>query len=272
MIYIVYGPSKTGTTSLFKMLTDNNKFPCIQTHNEMMNIGIHDAKNSIFSEHLHKHFQKYIKSSIEFDKDINYNEMPSISYSLYFEYDYEILAKFLKFLRTFELKMISAYRDPVERSISAFLHWLDKDALKQHLLITFGKDSMDENMELSKLNHRPYELILSKKNLNVEDCLKIYNEIFEESLMYEYICASFNYKVHFGIDLYLKKNENYSIKSSEGCQLFYYKLSEVNMIQESMYKFLDISKDYELPIERNYKNRKNYLIDPEEVKQYLLKH
>jgi hypothetical protein len=258
-MYIVYSPSKTGTTSIFKLLTDNSKFPALQIHGEMMNIGCHDKKNSSFTNYIMEHFSIYVKDPIEFDDTINYGSK-YISYGIYFNGDYEQLYKFLKYIKGYSTKIITCYRDPVYRSISALLHWLDRDALDRHLQVTDG----------GPINHYPYSLILNEEKLTAEKCLEIYYKIFDQSLMYEYLCVLFNIKMHYGIHLYLKKNESFNIKNSEGCNLFYYRLDKIDEIKDEIYNFFDINKDYSYPKERDYTKRKNYLINPDIVKNYIL--
>jgi hypothetical protein len=251
------------------MLTDNLKFPALQIHGEMMNIGCHDNKDSKFSLYILENFKEYIKSALEFDDNINYTNNKYITYGIYFNGNYEALYRFIKYIKNYNIKMVSSYRDPIERSISAFLHWLDKDALDRHLMVILNKTTATKE-EIKLINHYPYELILSEENLTIEKCLDIYYKIFDDTLLYEYLCCIFNLKVHFGINLYLKKDENYIYRNSAGCQLFYFRLDIINNIVDQIYEFFEIPSIYKLSKERDYKKRINYIVDASEVKKYIL--
>lgn len=125
--------------------------------------------------------------------------------------------------------MITPLRNPVARSISAMIHWLDIkaiEALYQRKL----RRSLDLNnirtQDLAKLNHMPIEMILSKYSVNKllsnKDVCDIYNIIFRDDLYREYTNVFYNLKKHFNLIINLEHTSHQCISNAQH-SLFVYR-------------------------------------------------
>ena len=265
MIYIVYAPSKSGTTSLFKALTDNKCFPAIQTHDDFTDIGIHDASaETEFVRYIRMHFAPFLKSPTEFDENITW-QTDHYSCALFFDTHEIQRLKFIEYIKRHDVKFITPLRNPISRSISAMIHWLDIkaiEALYQRKL----RRSLDLNNiqahDLIKLNHMPIEMILSRysvnKTLSNKDVCDIYNSIFHDDLYREYTNVFYNLKKHFNFNINLEHKLHQCISQSQH-SLFVYRLEDLTSIIPVLYEYVNIGDTYEFPHERNKHKRPQYI-------------
>lgn len=270
-LYLVYAPSKSGTTSLYQALTENAKFPVIQTHDDITEVGIHDTPNDTkFSHYVKNNFKEYLKPVNEFDGEVKWTNRNAFqSYALYFGNDRMARERFMQLLRQFKLKIVTPLRNPISRSISALIHWLHIDGINALYNTILGKPldlTRLEDDDINKLGHYPIQLMLKKYkengSLSIVDVADIYNTVFHEDLYREYICVFYNLRMYFGFNICLNRKPFYHKQISENnWSLFAFRLEDIKDIQEHVYNYLGIPKTYKLPTARDKSARTNYLIE-----------
>ena len=271
MIHLVYGPSKSGTTSIYQALTENNMFPCLQVHGEFSEVGIHDLPHdSHFTKSVKEHFSDIIKETYEHD-EISYANSNFKSYVVYIENNLEKRMRFFKFLRQFPLKIVTPLRDPFMRSVSAMVHWLDMDTISALYLTKLNKP-LDlyaiKDDDIKSLGHYPIEQCLSclikNYKITLDDVSRIYLDVFKYDLFREYICVYFNLRTYFGFNVCLQNRKSFdSHNTVNNWHFFTFKLEDLRNVMEDLYKFLDLPVDYVFPHARNKYMRKKYIVDHE---------
>jgi hypothetical protein len=283
MIYLIYAPSKSGTTSIFQALTENNMFPVIQTHGDFTHVGIHDSvSESTFSKQVKENFGAFVKSTNEFDGEVEWKNVFT-TFALYFDYDKHTNLDFINFLRKYPLRIITPLRNPISRSISAMIHWLDLDGINALYMTKFGK-AFDMNKiqmdDVQKLDHAPIQKLLKRlikdSILTLDDVNDVYHETFCNDLWREYICVAYILRVHFGFMIHDLKTKNYEhiVNTHNNWELFTFKLEKLSIIINELYKYLHLSQNYKFPHARNKMARKRYIVDEDasKIAEYLQKH
>lgn len=268
MIYLVFAPSKSGTTSLYQMLTENSKFPVIQTHGDFQEVGIHDSlESSAFTCYVKAIFCQFLKPTNEFDSEVEWMPNTFDSYALYFT-DGVAKHNFIEFLRQHPLRIISPFREPVSRSVSAMIHWLDESGINALYKTKLDKefdinDIRDDDME--QLQHYPIEQILGRlKNgpLTICDVTEIHNNVFKEDLYREYICVFYILRMYFGFNVCLKDRSFYHAHLEQNnWEFFTFRLEDIKKVEDKIKTYLTIDQRYALPRARNKENRKKYVIE-----------
>lgn len=268
MIYLVYGPSKSGTTSLYKALTDNSMFPCMQGHGEFSQVGIHDSlEDSGFTSRIKREFPGMVKETKEREKGIEYSNKDFKSYVLHFPSKIDIV-RFFEILRRFSIKIVSPFRDPYDRSISAMVHWLDQRSIES-LYMNKTKKKLDltniTDEDISMLEHGPIEKFLTaiKQNgeLSLNDVSQIYKETFQDDLLREYICVYYNLRTHFGFNVCLNDRLFYKTsKEKNDWHFFTYRLENLSQVMDAVYDYLGLPNEYVFPHSRDKTKREEYII------------
>ena len=116
-MYIVAAPSKSGTTSFFKLLTDNNKLPALQTH-DLWHFNVHDRPDGEFTLYMQKNHPGCMSPPKGYDYDVQ--NMGVVSYHVVLKNDMK--DDFFRHVKR-RAKVLRTGRDPYSRAVSAFLHW-----------------------------------------------------------------------------------------------------------------------------------------------------
>jgi hypothetical protein len=261
-MYIIAAPSKSATTSFFKLLTDNCKFPVIQTH-DLYTLNIHDAIDGEFTKYINNHYPDLIKNVKFIDENIEWNGHFQ-SYQLILQTP-EISDDILNYINNYNPKILVCLRDPYTRSVSAFLHWCQFKQLCNEMKIneiitkdplSFILEKVDNNM-FEKMNFQLMKNMIlrikdKKQLLDIDDLSELYESYFFKSgmLLREY--THLNYM--------LKKNFNYKWgKSSQNIKTIW-----MDQIPNDIFSFFELPLNLSIPHERDkFKKEINYIFSPE---------
>lgn len=116
-MYIVAAPSKSGTTSFFKLLTDNNRLPALQTH-DLWHFNVHDRPDGEFTLYMQKNHPGCMTPPKGYDYEVHNSGV--VSYHVVLKNDMK--DDFFKYVKR-RAKVLRTSRDPYSRAVSAFLHW-----------------------------------------------------------------------------------------------------------------------------------------------------
>ena len=252
-MYIVCAPSKSATTSFFKLLTQQNKFPVIQTH-DLWHFNIHDVPNGQFISHLRVNFEDCVKTVAYFDEAIQWGSGHFDTCLLTLTGDHH--QRFFELIKSYKPKFLFPLRDPYQRSVSAFLHWCQyKQILNEmkstskcqnplHFLTQYhGDHDPIDDMKFDLMIKMVKIVKTNCKLLQLEDLAELYEEYFfkPNKLMSEYIHIDIMLERHFPEENVLKFKINCFDK---------------NVIL----KILDIPLDVQIPVERD-KTKVKYIFD-----------
>ena len=132
-IYIVFSPSRTASSSIFKLLKDNNRLPAIHTH-DCKSLSIYDTETGTLV--------KILQSKTNFP---NF-QINKIGESFKIDFDDSYMHKFWDILKLkHELKIITSLRDPIQRSISSFLNTHSIEHINKYVNISKYSDLYSDN-------------------------------------------------------------------------------------------------------------------------------
>jgi hypothetical protein len=255
MLFIIFGPSKTGTTSVYKLLLENKMFPILYTH-DMKKISVTDNKFNTLEWKL---------SNI--GKKKRYNDIsPGI-----IEYCIEIYKSepLIRLLKEYDIKLIQTLRDPLLRRISQIFHTLSY----QNILEKSGTHNIyninSDNIDCKILKYAIKYIQEHKELLHIGQLEYIIDNFFNQNTPYEYI-DYFN-----TFDSFFKDNNNILI--------FTIHLSNID--EQALMKFLGLSITKTLNKERDMLDLQyiveghilylkdyvmNYMKNKDTIKQMLL--
>lgn len=278
IVYLVYSVSKSGTTSLFKTLTDNRKFPVVQTHDDFMNIGIHDDGTG-FADRIRKEFAEFVRPNYEFDDQIDWC-VRFDSVSLYFEGDRSARQRFVGLLQSRSLRIATPMRDPVARANSAMLHWMDVDAIDSLYGTVLGKriDLNDiKSEDLDAIKHGAVKKLLeayATGSLDEKKTNELYTSMFGEGqLSRDYVSVFYNLASFFWFNVRPLDEASHEIYENRNrdWEMFYFRIERLDSVMPALYEFLGIDRGYEFPRAREGQARKRLLFRPPNMKCEFLK-
>ena len=147
-MYIVAAPSKSGTTSFFKLLTDCKKLPVLQTH-DLWHFNVHDSPDGEFTKYMKEKHPECIK--IQKDYDYNVQDNTICAYHVVLKNDMN--DEFFKYI-THRAKIIRTSRDPYSRAVSAFLHWCQYKQILNELKVEDVPVQSPPSSTACPANHR----------------------------------------------------------------------------------------------------------------------
>jgi hypothetical protein len=246
MIYIIFGPSKTGTTSLYKLLLQKKLFPILYTH-DMKKISITDHKFNTLEWQLGSIGKK--------------NRVNNLSINL-IEYCIEVDNKshLIEILKQNFITMINTFRNPIDRRMSQLFHTLSYE----NLLEKTGKHDVrvinEFFVECNVLKYAIKKVREIGHLLTIMELNYIIDEWFSDEQPYELIDFKNTYNDFF-------KDHN---------NVFSYNFDLDNLNTKSLMQFLNLPENTILLKERDMM-KKQYLIAgnladiKDYVKSYMLK-
>jgi len=230
MIHLLFGVSKTGTTSISNLLFNAHKFPIIYTY-DMSNISVTDHKSGELEQKLNN-ISKRLKYK-EFSDDI-------VEYTIYVSNDIKQQQNLKNILDAYDIKMIGTIRNPLDRRISQLFHTISYENV--------NKKKINPNCKIVQYMN------MHNNNLNKEQVKYIVDTFFSDDIPYEYIeyfktLKFYDFKQTFFIHL-----EDFETKKQE---LFTYLEIPENTI---LPKERDMMKR-EYAIDTNLKEMRTYVID-----------
>lgn len=192
-MYIVFAPSKSGTTSFFKLFTSKNMFPAIQTH-DFAYFNVHDKPDGELVRFIRKEIGESSITYVDyFDENIEWNaEFESYLFLL----PCGFRSVFLDFIKN--AKIVMPWRCPYERSVSAFLHWSQAGQIGNALKIKHASFNdlliCEENqIEFDVMNKMLTYIREHKEKVSLEMMEMIFCEYFKGKLCDEYKRVRFVY-------------------------------------------------------------------------------
>lgn len=243
-IYIVFSPTRTASSSIFKLLKDNNRLPAIYT-NDCKSLSIYDTETgSLF---------KLLQSKSNFP-DLKINKMGE---SLQVDFDDLYMHKFWNILKLKnELKIITSLRHPISRSISSFLNTHSIDYIKKYVNISKFSDLTICNLpdEFDYL-----EDYLEKEYLDIHYITEFYDTM-HRNLMHEYMEYYRIFSTIFNVT-YMSFTETSQHRIIDpNLEIFTFKFESIDLIRLNLLKFLKLKTNILIPNEES-KNKK-YIFDP----------
>lgn len=258
-MYIVAAPSKSGTTSFFKLLTDNNKLPAIQTH-DLWHFNVHDTHDSEFTKYMQEKHPGCITTPKFYDYNVENNNI--CSYHIVLKNDMK--DDFFKYIKR-HAKVLRITRDPYSRAVSAFLHWCQY----RQVLNELGQEETPPGKPLDILlktdtSKMTFDLMIKMVNrikqkkqlLNIEDLTEIFESYF---FIPGRLLAEYKF-LDYMLETNLPKPKSFkSIKTS-------------NYNTREVLRFLGITISTNIPRERDRHGCTQYIFDlpVDEVFDYLL--
>lgn len=219
-MYIVAAPSKSGTTSFFKLLTDHNKLPVLQTH-DLWHFNVHDAPDGEFTRYMRDEHPSCI--SIEKTYDYNVENKDVCSYHIVLKNDMK--DEFFKYIKR-RAKVIRTVRDPYSRAVSAFLHWCQYRQILNELKV----DEVPEKKKLdflleAKTSAMTFDLMINmleiikekKRLLEMQELAELFEAYFfaPGRLLAEYRCLDHMLETYMDKPKGFKQIDIYNYNSRE---------------------------------------------------------
>ena len=241
-IYIVFSPTRSANSSIFKLLKDNNRLPAINTH-DLQSLSIYDSETKFLLKILQKNFP-----NLKIDK---------IGECLQVDFDDSYMHKFWNILKLKnELKIITSLRHPIQKSISSFLNTHSIEYIQKYVNISKYSDLTICNLpdELDYL-----EDYLEKEYLDILDITEIYNEL-HRNIMHEYMEYYRILSTIFNVT-YMSFTETSQHRIiNPNLEIFTFKYESIDSVRLNLIKFLKLKTNILIP-NGSSKNKK-YIFDP----------
>lgn len=251
-IYIVFSPNGTASSSIFKLLKDNNRLPAIHTHN-CKSLTIYDNEQG--------YLLKMLQNKDNFpDLQIHINE---IAGSFKINFNESFMHKFWNILKKecigkkkHELKIITSLRHPINRSISSFFSINNIEYIKKYVNISKYSDLTICNLPDEFDYLEPY---LEKNYLDIDDITELYDKLYR-NLMYEYMEYYKILNTIFNVTYmsFTETNQHRIIDPS--LEIFTFKYESIDLIRIPLQKFLKLKTNTLIPCE-NSRLDKTYIFD-----------
>ena len=243
-IYIVFSPTRTASSSIFKLLKDNNRLPAIHTH-DCKSLSIYETETGFLL--------KILQNKSNFP-DLKINKMGEC---LQVDFDDSYMHKFWNLIKIKnELKIITSLRNPIQKSISAFLNTHSIDYIQKYVNISKYSDLTICNLpdELDYL-----EDCLEKEYLDIPDITKIYDKLYR-NIMHEYMEYYRILSTIFKIT-YMSFSETSQHRIIDpNLEIFTFKYESLDSVRPNLIKFLKLKTNVLIPNQNN--KNKIYIFDP----------
>lgn len=243
-IYIVFSPTRSASSSIFKLLKDNNRLPAIYT-NDCKSLSIYDTETGSLLKLLQN---KSNFPNLKIDK---------IGECLQVDFDDSYMHKFWNILKLKnELKIITSLRNPINRSISSFLNTHSIDYIQKYVNISKYSDLTICNLpdELDYL-----EDYLEKEYLDILDITELYDTMYR-NIMHEYMEYYRILSTIFNVT-YISFTETSQHRIIDpNLEIFTFKYESLDSVRPNLIKFLKLKTNILIPREGS-KNKK-YIFDP----------
>lgn len=243
-IYIVFSPTRTASSSIFKLLKDNNRLPAIYT-NDCKSLSIYDTETGSLLKLLQN------KSNFA---NLKINKMGEC---LQVDFDDLYMHKFWNILKSkHELKIITSLRNPINQSISSFLNTHSIDYIKKYVNISKFSDLTICNLpdEFDYL-----EDYLEKEYLDIHYITELYDTMYRD-IMHEYMEYYRILSTIFNVT-YMSFTETSQHRIIDpNLEIFTFKFESLDSVRPNLIKFLKLKTNILIPNETS-KNQK-YIFDP----------
>lgn len=244
-IYIVFSPTRSASSSIFKLLKDNNRLPAIYT-NDCKSLSIYDTETKFLLKILQKNFP-----------DLKINK---IDECLQVDFDDSYMHKFWNILKLKnELKIITSLRHPIQKSISSFLNTHSIEYIKKYVNISKFSDLTICNLP-DKFDY--LEDYLEKEYLDILDITEFYDTM-HRNLMHEYMEYYRILSTIFNVT-YMSFSETSQHRIIDpNLEIFTFKYESIDLIRLNLLKFLKLKTNILIPhgTHEGSKNKK-YIFDP----------
>jgi hypothetical protein len=254
-IYIVFSPSRTASLSIFKLLKDNNRLPAIHTH-DLQSLSIYDTETGTLSKIFNKDF-----ANLNINKT---GDLLNVNFPNLYMHKFWNLIKIKN-----ELKIITCFRHPIDRSISSFLNIHSIEYIQKYVNISKYSDLNISNLP-NNLNY--LESYLDREYLDIDDIIKIYDKLYR-NIIHEYMEYYRILITIFNI-VYTSFNEDYQHKIYDNIELFTFKYESIDLIRINLIKFLKLKTNVVIPDGTHVTDgTQNFVFDPkykiEEIRDIL---
>ena len=241
-IYIVFSPTRTASSSIFKLLKDNNRLPAIFT-NDCKSLSIYDTETGSLL--------KLLQNTTDF-------KINKIDEYLQVDFDDSYMHKFWSILKSkHELKIITCLRHPISRSISSFLNTHSIEYIKKYVNISKYSDLSICNLpdEFDYL-----EDYLEKEYIDIHFITELYDTL-HRNLMNEYMEYYRILSTIFNIT-YMSFTETSQHRIIDpNLEIFIFKYESIDAVRLKLLKFLKLKTNVLIPNEDSKLNKK-YIFDP----------